>query len=224
MQLPRFRAESPCCSRHAAPCSRRLLPVVQRTQHALGTARAVEMRHNCAGAPVNTSTETTRAVRACIGVRDLCVEAGAFGPNVQNVSRSEARVFQRGTAVEHGMPPSLTNMSGAQLHRPSTSWLTARTCLPGSACWAGQVRGQAFLGSSAVTYQLLRPHLGAAPNTIHAHNKPRGTIWRRGLSCAGNCCPLGWNCRQITHGEAERAHDFCTTHHYCDRLQARLLW
>ena len=139
MQLPRFRAESPCCSRHAAPCSRRLLPVVQRTQHALGTARAVEMRHNCAGASVNTSTETTQAVRACIGVRDLCVEAGAFGPNVQNVPRSEARVFQRGTAVEHGMPPSLTNMPRAQLHRPSTSWLTARTCLPGSACWAGGI-------------------------------------------------------------------------------------
>ena len=58
--------------------------MVQRTQHALGTARAVEMRHNCAGSSVNTGTETTRAVRACIGVRDLCVEAGAFGPNVQN--------------------------------------------------------------------------------------------------------------------------------------------
>ena len=145
VQLPKFRAEPPCCLGCAARWSRRLLAAVQTAQHAMCTAHTAGTRY------INIATSQSPALerreqcwRALVGV--LCAPAGGTpGPNVQPRPGAKHESFQRLAAVNHDILSHLTNISEAQLHRSSESWPTAWACLPGCACCAWQVHGQAFL-------------------------------------------------------------------------------
>ena len=83
VQLPKFRAEPPCCLGCAARWSRRLLAAVQTAQHAMCTAHTAGTRY------INIATSQSPALerreqcwRALVGV--LCAPAGGTpGPNVQ---------------------------------------------------------------------------------------------------------------------------------------------
>ena len=101
----------------------------------------------------NPSVGAMRAVLPCIGGRAWCTCGRHPWSQRTAPTRSEAWVIQRLTMVNHDMSSHVTNIPEAWLHRPPVSWPTARACLPGCACCAGQVRGQAFFESPAAKCQ-----------------------------------------------------------------------
>ena len=117
------------------------------------TARTVDSRYIDIKTSQSPALERReRCWRALVGL--LCAPAGGTpGPNVQPRPGAKHESFQRLTVVNHDILSHLTNISEAQLHRSSESWPTAWACLPGCACCAGQVHGQAFLWSPAARYQ-----------------------------------------------------------------------
>ena len=83
VQLPKFRAEPPCCLECAARWSRRLLAAVQTAQRAMGTECTVGTRYiDIATSQSPASERREQCWCALVGV--LCAPAGGTpGPNVQ---------------------------------------------------------------------------------------------------------------------------------------------